>query len=130
VAKCTTCGKPTEFMMSLCPECIGLARQEAEEREAQHRVTPDEEQKVPRGDRRVSFATLGFLAGAVVGFLSRPSVFLVGQLPFAAVISRGGTLRGMDELLVPAAQQSFNHTFLFALVGAHWASVLRSPCRG
>jgi hypothetical protein len=66
----------------------------------------------------IRIGIVGFLIGGFVGFLARPSVFLVGQLPFEYVISRGATLNGMDQLLVPLAQQSFNITLIGAIIGA------------
>ena len=65
-----------------------------------------------------AFTVVGFVIGAVVGFLTRPSVFLIGQLPFSTVISRGGNLSGVDQLLVPAAQASFNQMLFLAILGA------------
>lgn len=61
---------------------------------------------------------LGLVIGGFLGFLMRPSAFLVGQLPFEMVITRGSSLSGMDQLLVPAAQQSFNVMLLGAVLGA------------
>jgi hypothetical protein len=66
----------------------------------------------------IGIGIVGFLIGGFVGFLARPSAFLVGQLPFEHVISRGATLNGMDQLLVPLAQQSFNITLIGAIIGA------------
>lgn len=57
---------------------------------------------------------LGGIVGAFIGFLLRPAAFIVGQLPFGVVISRGAFLRGLSVVLVPVAQRSFN----FMLVGA------------
>lgn len=64
------------------------------------------------------FAIIGYYVGGLLGFLLRPSVFLVGQLPFGAVISRGAALSGLDLLLVPAAQNSFNVIVAVAIIGA------------
>ena len=61
---------------------------------------------------------IGILVGGFLGFLMRPSVFLIGQLPFGTVITRGSALSGIDQLLVPTAQQSFNVMVLGALIGA------------
>ena len=60
---------------------------------------------------------LGALVGGFVGFVMRPAVFLVGQLPFKVVISRGTNLEGLSAVLIPAAQQSFNYMALGFLVG-------------
>ena len=43
---------------------------------------------------------------------------LIGQLPFETVISRGANLQGLDRLLVPTAQASFNMMVVGAIVGA------------
>ena len=61
---------------------------------------------------------LGFLLGGLIGFLLRPSALLVGQLPFETVITRGANLHGLDKLLVPTAQNSFNILVAGALIGA------------
>ncbi len=65
----------------------------------------------------IGIGIVGLLIGGFVGFLARPSFFLIGQLPFEHVISRGATLKGMDQMLVPLAQQSFNITLIGAIVG-------------
>jgi MFS family permease len=59
----------------------------------------------------------GFFTGGFIAFLLRPAIFLGGQLPFEIVIFRGITLTGMDQMLVPVAQQSFNMMFAGAIVG-------------
>jgi hypothetical protein len=65
----------------------------------------------------IGIGILGFLIGGFVGFLARPSAFLVGQLPFEHVISRGANLKGMDQMLVSLAQQSFNIMLIGAIIG-------------
>lgn len=52
---------------------------------------------------------VGGLAGALIGFLLRPTAPLVGQLPFGIVITRGFELKGMDKILIPLAETSFNY---------------------
>lgn len=47
----------------------------------------------------------------------RPSVFLIGQLPFAAVITRGRIFHSFDMILIPVAQTSFNLMMGAAFVG-------------
>ncbi|MGC9948270.1 MAG: hypothetical protein ABSF64_18040 [Bryobacteraceae bacterium] len=61
---------------------------------------------------------LGFLLGGVIGFLLRPSATLIGQLPFRTVITRGANLSGLERLLVPTAQTSFNAMLVGAIIGA------------
>jgi ABC-type Fe3+ transport system permease subunit len=65
----------------------------------------------------IGIGIVGFLIGGFVGFLARPSLFPVGQLPFELVISRGANLKGIDQLLVPLAQQSFSITLIGAIIG-------------
>ena len=60
----------------------------------------------------------GFLIGSVVGFLLRPSVPLMGQLPFTTVITRGANLRGLDQLLLGYARTSFNYVIAGMITGA------------
>lgn len=61
---------------------------------------------------------LGLALGGFVGFLLRPSAMLVGQLPFETVVSRGANLQGLDKILVPTAQMSFNVMVVGAIIGA------------
>ncbi len=65
----------------------------------------------------VPLGVLGFIIGSLIGYLLRPSAFLIGQLSFPAVISRGATLQGMDKLLVPMAQTSFNVMIIGGIIG-------------
>lgn len=65
----------------------------------------------------VFFGIIGFFLGSLIGFLLRPSVFLVGQLPFIHVLIRGTALSGMDTMLIPAAQTSFNYMFVGGILG-------------
>jgi hypothetical protein len=60
----------------------------------------------------------GVAVGGLVGFLFRPSVPLMGQLPFITVITRGGNLRGLDQLLTGYARTSFNYLVAGIIVGA------------
>jgi len=70
-----------------------------------------------KSDSSWALIALGFIVGSGVGFVLRPSVFLVGQLPFETVITRGASLSGLDQLLVPTAQQSFNLMLVGAVIG-------------
>ena len=58
------------------------------------------------------------IAGGILGYLMRPSATLIGQLPFGAVITRGATLKGVDQLVVPLAQKSFNIMMTGLVIGA------------
>ncbi len=59
----------------------------------------------------------GAVLGGLVGFLLRPSAFLVGQLPFGDVITRGRSLTGLAVLLIPTAQTSFNYMVVGLIFG-------------
>ena len=61
---------------------------------------------------------IGAIVGGLVGYWFRPSVPLLGQLPFESVITRGENLRGLDILLKGIAQQSFNYIVGGVILGA------------
>ncbi len=61
---------------------------------------------------------IGFLAGAFIGYIYRPPAFLIGQLPFEHVISRGTTLKGFDQVYIEVAQKSFNYLLAGGIIGA------------
>ncbi len=67
---------------------------------------------------------IGFSIGGLLGFLLRPAVFIVGQLPFNIVVSRGTTLTGVDRLLIPVAQKSFDIMLTSATIGAAIALII------
>ena len=66
----------------------------------------------------IKLGIVGFIAGGILGFLYRPSAFIIGQLPFDIVITRGATLKGVDQVLIPMAQSSFNNMMAIAVLGA------------
>lgn len=57
-------------------------------------------------------------AGGLVGFLLRPATVFGNQLPFSVVITRGADLHGLNRLLIPLAQRSFNDLAAGLVVGA------------
>src|SRR5207244_2291021 len=58
-------------------------------------------------------AFIGGIVGAIFGYLLRPAIPLVGQqLPFEAVITRGASLKGLNQLLVVVAQQSLTYVVI------------------
>lgn len=61
---------------------------------------------------------VGFLAGGLIGFLYRPSALIISQLPFSTVITRGANLKGVEQMLIPMAQTSFNNMMVAAVIGA------------
>jgi membrane associated rhomboid family serine protease len=68
--------------------------------------------------RSFSAALFGLLLGAFVGFLLRPSVPFVGQLPFRVVVTRGANLTGVNRMFQPAAKRSFNYMAAGGVIGA------------
>jgi hypothetical protein len=60
---------------------------------------------------------LGALIGGLIGFLLRPAVPIIGQLPFEHVITAGANLSGLDVLMKGYAQTSFNYLLVGVLVG-------------
>ncbi len=87
-------------------------------------VQPVDDERLDRAavsasaNRTIGLVVGGFAVGAILGFLTRPSVFIVRQLSLATVLTRGGNLSGLDRLLVPTAQQSFNQMLFGAILGA------------
>jgi hypothetical protein len=70
-------------------------------------------------NRTVFLAGLGgFLLGAGVGYFYRPPAFLVGQLPFEHVITRGASLKGFDQVYLEVAQRSFDYLLVGGFLGA------------
>lgn len=60
----------------------------------------------------------GAFLGGLVGYLLRPSVPFIGQLPFETVITRGSNLSGLDLLLLKgAAETSCNYMIVGVLIG-------------
>ena len=67
---------------------------------------------------RSKLTIAGLVIGSIVGFLFRPRVPSVGQLPFITVITRGANLRGLDQLLLGYAHTSFNYLIAGMILGA------------
>ena len=66
---------------------------------------------------KITVVCVGLLIGGVVGFLLRPTVPFMGQLPFNTVITRGANLHGLDQLLVGYARTSFNYLIAGTIAG-------------
>lgn len=81
---------------------------------------------VARQDLTVKLGIGGALLGGLVGYLLRPSIFLIGKLPFFTVITRGASLSGFEQILVPAAQESFNIMFIGVIIGSVGGLILSS----
>ncbi len=68
--------------------------------------------------KKYRLCVVGGIIGGFIGYFYRPSALLVGQLPFMDVISRGKTLKGLDQILIPIAERSFNYMVIGTLLGA------------
>jgi hypothetical protein len=66
---------------------------------------------------KVKLPAIGLVIGGIVGFLLRPGVPFMGQLPIGTVITRGANLHGLDQLLVGYARTSFNYLIAGMLMG-------------
>lgn len=75
-------------------------------------------------------AVIGILVGGYIGFLLRPSLMLVGQLPFEKVILGGINLKGVDQLFVKTAQTSFLYMALGAVGGLVIGLILAAVMTG
>ena len=50
---------------------------------------------------------------------------MVGQLPFEHVITRGKSLKGLDQVLIPLAEKSFNYMLAGIVIGAALGFVVK-----
>ncbi len=63
-------------------------------------------------------------AGAITGFLLRPSDIFGHQLPLSIVLTRGSDLHGLNRFLIPLAERSFNEMVAGLIVGAVLGTVV------
>ncbi|MHB1024190.1 MAG: hypothetical protein ACYC24_00615 [Desulfobacteria bacterium] len=61
---------------------------------------------------------IGFILGASIGYFYRPTAIFIGQLPFDVVITRGGNLKGIDQIYLEVAKKSFNYLLFGGIAGA------------
>lgn len=73
---------------------------------------------VKKGKLIIIFGVVGLAVGAFIGYIYRPPAFLVGQLPFDVVITRGGSLQGFEQIYLHVAQTSFNYLLAGGAIGA------------
>ncbi len=66
---------------------------------------------------KTTAGTIGLLLGGFLGYVMRPAAPLIGQLPFRVVMTQGTNLQGLDQILVPMAQRSFNYVLVGAVLG-------------
>lgn len=73
---------------------------------------------VGRGADALGWVAGGIVVGGMIGYAFRPSVLLIGKLPFTIVITRGANLVGPDRVLADTAAASFNVMIGGAVLGA------------
>jgi len=61
---------------------------------------------------------IGLILGASIGYFYRPPALFIGQLSFDVVITRGGTLKGLDQIYLEIAKTSFNYLLIGGIAGA------------
>ncbi|HEX9019871.1 MAG TPA: hypothetical protein VF903_01280 [Nitrospirota bacterium] len=66
----------------------------------------------------------GLIAGASIGYFYRPPAVLIGQLPFDVVITRGGNLKGFEQVYLETAKASFNYLLIGGIAGAVGGAVI------
>lgn len=71
-----------------------------------------------KGKLIIIFGVVGLVVGAFIGYFYRPPAFLVGQLPFDVVITRGGSLQGFEQIYLHVARTSFNYLLAGGVIGA------------
>ncbi|HEY6010491.1 MAG TPA: hypothetical protein VIX18_03390 [Nitrospirota bacterium] len=67
---------------------------------------------------------VGLIAGAAIGYFYRPAAVLVGQLPFDVVMTRGGNLKGLEQIYLETAKTSFNYVLGGGIAGAVLGAVI------
>lgn len=67
--------------------------------------------------RTLSLVIVGVILGAFVGFLMRPTLPIIGQLPADTVMARGTNLTGLNTIERSTAEESFNYVMIGAIVG-------------
>ena len=118
---CPSCHAFQDAEKKLCPNCDNdLTNVPIYKSIKSNNFSPLDNLKSPM----IGLGIVGFLLAGFIAFLVRPSAFLIGQLPFGIVITRGANLKGMDQLLIPLAQQSFNTMLIGAIIGAVSGSVI------
>ncbi len=114
---CTHCGATISADDTFCRGC-GVAQRG----EPAPRTSPAVGIASPQGSAAaplaLPLAAAGLFVGGTIGFVLRPSAFLIGQLPFGTVISGGANLTGLDMLLRPVAESSLHLMVAVALIGA------------
>lgn len=108
--RCPECGKDISSDAASCPSCGKPALRSVAE--------------AGSGGGSLGPILIGGIIGGIVGFVMRPEVFLVGQLPLSIVLTAGTTLQGMDRMLASAAQKSFMFLLAGVAIGALLGAVI------
>lgn len=139
---CASCGTGLSPDWNHCPKC-GQAKathtlspatttliQEIflpEPASQRSRIFDDDDDPEDRAGSILPWSLFGIIAGGLIGFLLRPSIPIVGQLPFSVVITRGSNLDGVSQLLLHStAQTSFDYMAIGALVGTFITTLFAS----
>jgi len=67
---------------------------------------------------------IGLVLGASIGYFYRPTALFIGQLPFDVVITRGGNLKGLDQIYLEIAKTSFNYLIIGGIAGAILGAII------
>ena len=67
---------------------------------------------------------IGLILGASIGYFYRPPAVFIGQLPFDVVITRGGNLKGIDQIYLEIAKTSFNYLIIGGIAGAILGAII------
>jgi hypothetical protein len=67
---------------------------------------------------------VGLIVGASIGYFYRPPAILIGQLPFDVVITRGGNLKGLEQVYLETAKTSFNYLLIGGMGGALLGAII------
>lgn len=103
ILSCPECGDFINWQMSSCAGC-------------RHNLSSFKRKFVTL-DFIVAFAVGGTIMGGYIGYLLRPTVPMLGKIPFPDLITRGSRLDGINPLLVSSARTSFNYFMAGVLLG-------------
>lgn len=67
---------------------------------------------------------IGIILGASIGYFYRPPAIFIGQLPFDVVITRGGNLKGLDQIYLEVAKTSFNYLLIGGIAGGIFGAII------
>ncbi|MGO9261140.1 MAG: zinc ribbon domain-containing protein [Bryobacteraceae bacterium] len=104
---CAQCGHSIPDHAGFCIGC-GTAVRKAPQTDRPHSQTS-----------LLSYGILGLLVGAIIGYLTRPSIPILGRQPTLDIVLTGGSnLHGINRVLAPLAQQAQHQVITYACIGA------------